>query len=540
VKNRIRQSALTWSKFDLGFITLAIVVVAVTRWLYHATYLFHWDSVQFALGMQGMDILHHRPHPPGYVFYVWLGNLAKLFTHDDNLALILVGILATIVGVLIIYLFARSLFRHRLPAVLAVLFFIFNTSVWFHGIVAEVYIVESVIALVAIWRLYLYWKIPSWRNLVLAIGLLGLVGGFRQTTELALIPLAIFVLWQTGTNFKRWLIAAGVLLLSNLTWLVPILINTGGIGAYWHGLATLSDVVIGQYYRSRGFFVHAVNNLNLVGEALSVAVVAELIVLMLASALYLIRGTAKQYQIIWPQVWFWLLAIGGQLVLTITILMTNPGYVLLPVILIGLLSAGGIWQLMLALQPVSLRLAQIWAIGGTVIIIGSQVFNFYVLKPEQFAFVNPALPSVTRHDELLDEIVQTIRNNSVGKSVAVWINVPNTIIFFGFRHMQYYLPDLNIYRGLPESLVHPEDKTVWHAKGPNYEVYEDKVYIADSTERLFTLRDTWDALHKQYEIPITMPDGHTLVYYDLTDSATRDYLSTNYNFVFLKDAETQI
>ncbi len=137
-----------------------------------------------------------------------------------------------------------------------------------------------------------------------------------------------------------------------------------------------------------------------------------------------------------------------------------------------------------------------------------------------------------RHDELLTEILNTIKTNGEPATSAVWINSSDQIIFFGLRHIQYYLPAYNIYAGAPQSFVRLDDLNIWHVRGPQFDKFEKTAVIPAGVTKLFTIRATWTSLHTQFEIPLLLPNDRTLVYYDLTDSATRDYLSTQYKFEF--------
>lgn len=50
---------------------LLMAVILATRWCFRSNYLFHMDSINFALGMQHFDPSLHQPHPPGYYLSSW-------------------------------------------------------------------------------------------------------------------------------------------------------------------------------------------------------------------------------------------------------------------------------------------------------------------------------------------------------------------------------------------------------------------------------------------------------------------------------------
>lgn len=525
-----KKSFILSDKWAIWWLAVGSILVISSRWLYRSQYLFHWDSVQFALALDRMDIMSHRPHPPGYVVYIWLGRLFHWLGLGANDALIAVGILFTVLGLWGIFYFTRQVFG-RPAAYLASALFLVNSTVWFHGLVAEVYIVEAVAALLVVWMLYRLWRQPTLINiLIVAVGL-GLLGGFRQTAEVALLPLVIYVIWLIKPS-RRWLWqGAGVLLLSNLVWLMPVLINTGGLQHYLQAIYQLSKVVIIAPYRVHGVWGQWVANLQLQFQALYWVIVVELVVLFLGASPFLMRGRGKRYPVNWREVGFWAIAWLGPFLLVTFTVMTNPGYMLLNIILLLPLVAASIMMMAKGLSQHHKMLGRWWLIVAGGGLLGYQLFNFYALRPDVFEFINPSLPSIQRHDQRLTDIISAIRSNSQPGQVAVWVSSAQTIIFFGIRHMQYYMPDVDIYRGTPQSLVHRDEDAIWHVRGDKVDEFVKNADIAPSITTLFTIRDTWSELHKEFEIPVELPSGHFLVYYDLTDPDTRQNL-TRYGFTF--------
>src|SRR5207245_7128238 len=89
---------------------LLVCAVALSRFVFRSRYLYDIDSVNYALALDRFDPTVHQPHPPGYFLYVYLGRLARFFTHDANLALITLSIAASCVAVVLIYNLADSWF----------------------------------------------------------------------------------------------------------------------------------------------------------------------------------------------------------------------------------------------------------------------------------------------------------------------------------------------------------------------------------------------------------------------------------------------
>src|SRR6202022_2779033 len=93
-----------------GAATLGCAVIA-TRIPLAGRYLFDWDSLQFALGMQRFNLASHRPHPPGYVGYIVLGRaLVRLTGLPADTVMVTVSAVAEALTVATIFLIARRVF----------------------------------------------------------------------------------------------------------------------------------------------------------------------------------------------------------------------------------------------------------------------------------------------------------------------------------------------------------------------------------------------------------------------------------------------
>jgi 4-amino-4-deoxy-L-arabinose transferase-like glycosyltransferase len=131
---------------DLGL----VLAVLYTRLLTHAEKLTKWDSVQFALGLSDFDITRHQPHPPGYPGYIGLARLIRQFVPDDNLSLIIVGIISGMLLAVAVHNIGRILLGPRagfFAGILAAL----NPLLWYFSDVALSYMMGVAIATAAIW-----------------------------------------------------------------------------------------------------------------------------------------------------------------------------------------------------------------------------------------------------------------------------------------------------------------------------------------------------------------------------------------------------
>jgi hypothetical protein len=126
---------------------VSCAVVLLTRAPVRSQYLFSWDSVNFALALDRWDLSLHQPHPPGYLGYVWLARAFRLVAPDANTALILVGVLATIVSGVAWF---RLALRHGIRPIHAwagLLILLTSPLVWFYSSVAEVSALEMLCVL---------------------------------------------------------------------------------------------------------------------------------------------------------------------------------------------------------------------------------------------------------------------------------------------------------------------------------------------------------------------------------------------------------
>jgi len=524
---------------EIMFLVVGSIVAIISRWAYRSQYLFHWDSVQFALALDKFDIALHQPHPPGYIFYIWLGRLVNYFAHNANIAFIIIGIIFTILGLVGVFYLTRYVFKNNFATYLATILYLINSSVWFHGSIAEVYIVESVIALWVVFMIYHTWKNPTLPNIVISSVLLGLLGGFRQVTEIALIPLFVYVLVSIRANFKQYLMAVAGWGVANLIWFAPIVASAGGLSNYWATIYKLSRVVFIGDFLKVGVWPKLVDNLRYQIQALRLTVLAEIVVLFLVAAPYLIRGAGAKYKIKWSEIWFWALAIGMLLLIPALTLATNPGYVLAPAIFLIILASAGLANLWDGLKhQKSLLKTSIFAVV-IIGLIGFQIFNFYTVQPEQIHYISPAKASIERHDELLGEILGIITSHNINNNVAIWGSSTDGVIYFGTRHLQYYLPDIDIYRNVPDSFVKGADDTVWHLRGSK-SLFTSEAVVDANIDTIFAIREYWGKPQDKFGVPVKLSNGSYLVYYDITQVETRKFLSHKLNFNFLGSYEEVI
>jgi hypothetical protein len=87
---------------------LAGLIALVTRLPFRSHALFDWDSANFALALDDIDIAAHRPHPPGYLGYVLAGRAFQLLGASANGALVSWNIVMTAVALFVTARFAAE------------------------------------------------------------------------------------------------------------------------------------------------------------------------------------------------------------------------------------------------------------------------------------------------------------------------------------------------------------------------------------------------------------------------------------------------
>jgi Dolichyl-phosphate-mannose-protein mannosyltransferase len=204
---------------------LALVTVALRLPLL-APRLAHWDAVNYALGLHTFDIAAHQPHPPGSPYLILLGRAALLIVGDDNVALQLVSVVASVLAVVLEYALARTLFG-KTAGLVAALLLATQPVFWGYGTTASAWTVLAAcsigIALVSL-RLLQGEAQLAYPSAVL----LGVVSGFRADASVFLAPLWFWCLCRATRSWRQRALAVLVAAASTLVWLMPVVASAGG------------------------------------------------------------------------------------------------------------------------------------------------------------------------------------------------------------------------------------------------------------------------------------------------------------------------
>ncbi len=221
---RWRMAVERWAVYPVG----ALVILAVlSRWPLRGRWLYHWDSVNFALALDEFDVARGQPHVPGYPLYVGLGRIARGLLGDPQTALVALSVVGTALAALLIYQLGKEWGGSGVGG-WAALFWLSSPLVWFYGEVALPHAMDAWLILLVVW---LAWRCARGERLHRPLALAtALSSGLRPQNLLFLGPLFLWGLW--GQPWRRRM--EGILWLSGfvLLWLIPLLALSGGPSRY--------------------------------------------------------------------------------------------------------------------------------------------------------------------------------------------------------------------------------------------------------------------------------------------------------------------
>ncbi len=197
------------------------------------------DSINFALGIRDYDVAQHQPHPPGYPVYLLAAKAVSIVVRDEVLALALLSVVTGGAAVLALFALYRVLaeragapssvgFAATVLAATAPLF-------WFTA-ARPLSDVPGLAAAIGAQAMIV--RAQTVRALATAALLAGLGAGIRSQVVWLTAPL-LLLQWARLPHAERWraAVAATVAYGAGVAmWLVPLLVASGGPGAYWAAL----------------------------------------------------------------------------------------------------------------------------------------------------------------------------------------------------------------------------------------------------------------------------------------------------------------
>lgn len=429
-----------WRRPAARALTVFLIAMLI-RVAFRATYLVNWDAVNFALGVESFDLEHHQPHPPGYVGYVLLGRLVRWFVGDAVVALTAVSVLSGALATMWIYVLGRRIVNER-AALIAAALFATSPLVWYYSGVALTYIVEVALALPFAWLVIEARSRRSLRLLAAATVVLALMGALRQTSLVLFLPVWLYA-WIPFSNRDKAK-TAGLLIVLTLTWLVPLLILSGGPIAYLGLSMELAQLTGGVTWLGAGMGV--LQNFAIVTTGLVLGMHVALFAVPLAVMQRRQRSRLplrhRRLLLIWalPPLLTYLLVHSGQL-----------GYVLV-LLPVGILWAASVFEAAIG------QSARVVAVAGLLVMVN--VVGFTVLPELAYAAARDGripLPGTVASPWLFE---RGIRQASLARSDAYWDALIGAVETFdpdrtailaeprdggSFRHAAFYLPDYVVY-----------------------------------------------------------------------------------------------
>jgi Dolichyl-phosphate-mannose-protein mannosyltransferase len=534
-------------KLDLVISSVLTLLVLITRIPFMSKFLYEWDAVNYALGFEKYDMLHHQPHPPGYILYVGLGRWINTLLNDPNTTMIFISIVFSILTVLLAYFLAKQMFS-RTVAIVGSLLLVFNPLFWFYGEIATIYPSEAFFATLMAYLSYQVLR-GNEKFLYLSALVLGLAGGFRQDLIVFLFPLWLFCIFYRDRNYNRLIKALLVLIPSIMFWFIPTIILAGG----WENYAYMGGVLIKLCFTRTSviFGVGILNKLSAIGAfvcwlGLAMSFVGVFILILFhryhdKGMFHLLKIHKRD-----PRAIFFVLWGIPASIFYLLVHLAKPGYmlVLLPALMI--LMGYALKILSSDLEEKYKNRSAFYFIS--IILVFSILFNTaYFVFPydlnEESLWQNPLPEMDALHSVLWIGDVgflynsQKIRTNDNDTRIYMdaVLNIPNsdpnnTIIVMGdisrvnegfsWRKAMYYLPNYHIYY-----LVEAETNPIFPLQGYHHtynwsEARLVEIPLEPSTEKVVWMISDKSIFYKQLESQadfktIDLPRGLKIYYSDL-------------------------
>lgn len=517
------------TNYWLGVVALFVVI---SRWLGHMQYLYLGDSVNYALALDKYDITLHQPHPPGYALYILLAKLIYGVVGDANKALIIVSILFSVVLVYAIFYLAKTVYNERV-AWIAVFLMMSSPMVWFHGQVALNYLSDAVFA--SLFALFAYrslTEVKSNRWLTISSVMLAIGGGFRPTL---MVFLALLWLWVVikKRSWRVGLTQVGIVAGITLAWLIPAVYLSGGLVKVWHAVyslifdkSALYSFSVGQWgWTAITRYSKLLFNYLLLSLGWS-----KLIVLLFFLSLVIPR--TEMVKVDYRKLIFWSLWLLPPTAFYLLVVFTIPGYLLIALPAVVVLVAKAAEVVITEIAPTVIKTIRgqkhfilAATITLTMALTGANVYNYY--RPDQHLVTErPIWFSISTLNQLWATLIPTLRHNFNPQSTIIGVDQP--FLAWGLLHFEYYFPEYVTYQPVYWGVYNPENKVWYKAQDRRVELVDELKFNATDS-KLIVIRGMWsgDNLGSLYiKVPLINDQDRLgdIIYYDLTDPATRDLL----------------
>lgn len=410
-----------WLIAALFFITV------LTRLPFASQYLYHWDSVNLAFGLQHFDVQAGAPQYPGYIVYVLLGQFINIFFNNPQITMVFISVISSGLAAVAIYYLGREMFNPA-TGLIAAIFLISSPLVWFYGEVALPHALDLFAISFALWLLYRI-RQGERRWLWLTAVFLALLGGVRQQDLLFLGPVILFAIWRMG--LRSILLFGSISAAVSLLWFIPLIQNAGGLQAYMAGSRAYSESFFSTTSVLHGAGMTGLWR-NVVNKLIPYTLYAGALALL--PMLYWGVRLPKQWHT-WlksRKAWFIGLSIAPALGFYAFIHMGQQGLVFVFMPLIFVLSAEGLRRLLPHVVYQKIAVTAV-ALAGAAIFIFAPVYPLGTDTPRLLTY-----STIQEHDRMMAQQIKTVRAHFAADDTI--------LLTSNWRHSEYYLPEYPLAR----------------------------------------------------------------------------------------------
>jgi hypothetical protein len=211
-------------------------VLWLTRWPLAPKYLYHFDSVNFALALEKYEPLWHRPQPPGYPLLVGLMRVLHWFLPQAEQVLLWAGVVGGALAVWLLWWFGETLYGPRVGFVAALLL-LFNPALWRAGAITQARTFLAMVSVAVAFMAWRVWQGNGGRKWFYVFSLLfGLAAGFRPALCVLLLPLWLGSGIRSKRTMRDLLVGAVLFAAGILSWFGYLLYAVGGPAQFYEWL----------------------------------------------------------------------------------------------------------------------------------------------------------------------------------------------------------------------------------------------------------------------------------------------------------------